>query len=69
MSNALSAGDQGPRARTGTCLISAAVIAAMFGLGVWSFYVMYAAFGVPLTRCAPIRGRRRAATCASSGTL
>ena len=29
-------------------LISAAVIAAMFGLGVWSFYAMYAAFGVPL---------------------
>jgi len=24
------------------------VIAAMFGLGVWSFYAMYAAFGVPL---------------------
>jgi hypothetical protein len=30
-------------------LTSAAVIAAMFGLGVWSFYAMYAAFGVPLT--------------------
>jgi hypothetical protein len=29
-------------------LTSAAVIAAMFGLGVWSFYAMYAAFGVPL---------------------
>jgi hypothetical protein len=29
-------------------LISAAVITAMFGLGVWSFYAMYAAFGVPL---------------------
>jgi hypothetical protein len=27
---------------------SAAVIAALFGLGVWSFYAMYAAFGVPL---------------------
>jgi len=27
---------------------SAAVTAAMFGLGVWSFYAMYAAFGVPL---------------------
>jgi hypothetical protein len=27
---------------------SAAVVAAMFGLGVWSFYAMYAAFGVPL---------------------
>jgi hypothetical protein len=31
-----------------TGLTSAAVIAAMFGLGVWSFYAMYAAFGVPL---------------------
>ena len=30
-------------------LSSAAVIAAMFGLGVWSFYAMYAAFGVPLS--------------------
>jgi hypothetical protein len=29
-------------------LISAAVIAAIFGLGAWSFYAMYAAFGVPL---------------------
>ena len=29
-------------------LTSAAVIAAMLGLGVWSFYAMYAAFGVPL---------------------
>src|SRR5437764_6380645 len=29
-------------------LISAAVITAMFVLGVWSFYAMYAAFGVPL---------------------
>jgi hypothetical protein len=29
-------------------LTSAAVIAAMFGLGVWSFYAMYSAFGVPL---------------------
>ena len=28
---------------------SAAVITAMFGLGVWSFYAMYAAFGVPLS--------------------
>ena len=28
--------------------ITAAVIAAMFGLGVWSFYAMYRAFGVPL---------------------
>jgi hypothetical protein len=30
------------------CPTSAAVITAMFGLGVWSFYAMYAAFGVPL---------------------
>ena len=30
-------------------LTSAAVITAMLGLGVWSFYAMYAAFGVPLT--------------------
>jgi hypothetical protein len=30
-------------------LISAAVIAALFGVGVWSFYAMYAAFGVPLS--------------------
>ncbi|HET6171826.1 MAG TPA: hypothetical protein VFD90_04430, partial [Gaiellales bacterium] len=30
-------------------LTSAAVITAMFGLGVWSFYDMYAAFGVPLS--------------------
>jgi hypothetical protein len=29
-------------------LASVAVIAALFGLGVWSFYAMYAAFGVPL---------------------
>jgi hypothetical protein len=29
-------------------LTSAAIITAMFGLGVWSFYAMYAAFGVPL---------------------
>jgi hypothetical protein len=29
-------------------LTSAAVITAMFGLGVWSFYAIYAAFGVPL---------------------
>jgi hypothetical protein len=29
-------------------LTSAAVIGAMFGLGVWSFYAMYSAFGVPL---------------------
>jgi hypothetical protein len=30
-------------------LTAAAVITAMFGLGVWSFYAMYAAFGVPLS--------------------
>jgi hypothetical protein len=30
-------------------LTSAAVVTAMFGLGVWSFYAMYAAFGVPLS--------------------
>jgi hypothetical protein len=29
-------------------LTSAAVIAALFAVGVWSFYAMYAAFGVPL---------------------
>ena len=29
-------------------LTSAAVVTAMFALGVWSFYAMYAAFGVPL---------------------
>ena len=29
-------------------LTSAAVIAALFGVGVWSFYAMYAAFGVRL---------------------
>ncbi len=29
-------------------LTSAAVVTAMFGLGVWSFYAMYAAFSVPL---------------------
>jgi hypothetical protein len=30
-------------------LTSVAIIAALFGLGVWSFYAMYAAFGVPLS--------------------
>jgi hypothetical protein len=30
-------------------LTSAAVITVMFGLGVWSFYAIYAAFGVPLS--------------------
>ena len=30
-------------------VISAAVVMAMFGLGVWSFYAMYAEFGVPLS--------------------
>ena len=29
-------------------LTSAVVITAMFGLGVWAFYAMYAAFSVPL---------------------
>jgi hypothetical protein len=29
-------------------LTSTAVIAALFGLGVWAFHAMYAAFGVPL---------------------
>jgi hypothetical protein len=32
-----------------TALTSTAVITALFGLGVWSFYAMYAAFGVPLS--------------------
>ena len=31
-------------------LTSTAVIAALFGLGVWSFYAMYAALSVPLSR-------------------
>lgn len=30
-------------------LTSALVITAMFGLGVWSFHAMYAAFGIPLS--------------------
>jgi hypothetical protein len=30
-------------------LISVVAIAALFGVGVWSFYAMYAAFGVPLS--------------------
>jgi hypothetical protein len=30
-------------------MMSAAVITALFGVGVWSFYAMYAAFGVPLS--------------------
>jgi hypothetical protein len=29
-------------------LASAAIIAALFGVGVWSFYAMYAAFGLRL---------------------
>jgi hypothetical protein len=29
-------------------VMSAAVVTAMFGLGVWSCYAMHAAFGVPL---------------------
>jgi hypothetical protein len=37
----------GPAWRAG--LASAAVITAMFGLGVWSFYDMYRTFGVPLS--------------------
>jgi hypothetical protein len=37
----------GPAWRAG--LISAAVVAALFGLGVWEFHAMYAAFGVPLS--------------------
>jgi hypothetical protein len=36
----------GRASRAGLTL--AAVITAMFGLGVWSFFAMYAAFGVPL---------------------
>jgi hypothetical protein len=31
-------------------LTSVAVVAVLFGLGVWSFYAMYEAFGVPLGR-------------------
>jgi hypothetical protein len=31
-----------------TGVMSAAVIAALFGVGISSFYAMYAAFGVPL---------------------
>ena len=30
-------------------LTSTAVITALFGLGVWAFHAMYAAFGVPLS--------------------
>jgi hypothetical protein len=30
-------------------LIATVVIAALFGLGVWAFYAMYSAFGVPLS--------------------
>jgi hypothetical protein len=30
-------------------LTSSAVITVMFGMGVWCFYAMYAAFGVPLS--------------------
>ena len=29
-------------------VLTAAVITALFGVGVWSFHAMYAAFGVPL---------------------
>jgi hypothetical protein len=35
--------------RRSRAVLSAAVIPAMFGLGVWAFYAMYAAFGVPLS--------------------
>jgi hypothetical protein len=31
-------------------LISTAIVTALFGVGVWSFYAMYATFGVPLSR-------------------
>jgi hypothetical protein len=37
----------GPARRAG--LTSAAVVAALFGFGVWSFYAMYGDFGVPLS--------------------
>jgi hypothetical protein len=30
-------------------LTATAVITTLFGLGVWAFHAMYAAFGVPLT--------------------
>ena len=36
----------GPAWRAG--LTSGAVITALFGLGVWAFHAMYAAFGAPL---------------------
>ncbi len=36
-----------PTSRAG--LTAAAVITALFGIGVWSFYAMYEAFGVPLS--------------------
>jgi hypothetical protein len=31
-------------------LTPTAVITALFGLGVWAFHAMYAAFGVPLSK-------------------
>lgn len=37
------------RARS-TALTSSAVITTLFGVGVWAFHAMYAAFGVPLRR-------------------
>jgi hypothetical protein len=37
----------GPASRVG--VIASVVIAGLFGLGVWSFYAMYSAFGVPLS--------------------
>ena len=41
--------DQDPGPRIAAGLTSAAVITAMFGLGVWSLDAMYAAFGIPLS--------------------
>ena len=38
----------GPGRLWAAALTSTAVIAALFGLGVWAFHAMYAAFGVPL---------------------
>jgi hypothetical protein len=38
-----------PRGTWRAGLASTVAVAAMFGLGVWSFYAMYAAFGVPLS--------------------
>jgi hypothetical protein len=38
------------RASLAGLTLTTAIIAALFGLGVWSFYAMYAAIGVPLHR-------------------